>query len=81
MGNPCKVKIIWILLNILTTTLLKQKINCDQEILNRICASKRHNSFFNKHYFDVKEMKSNVLETAFETAESIASLGAIVSLT
>ena len=33
-----------------------------------------------KHCLDVYEMKRNVLETAFETAESIASLGAIVSV-
>ena len=35
----------------------------------------------NKHCFDSYEVKRNVLETAFETAESIASLGAVVSLT
>ena len=37
-------------------------------------------SLIKKNCLDVYEMKLNIVEAAFETAESIASLGAIVSI-
>ena len=38
-------------------------------------------SYSYRHSFDYCEVKRNLLESAFETAESIVSLGAVVSLT
>ena len=40
----------------------------------------KQGALFRKNCLDVYEMKCNVIEAALETAESIASLGAIVSI-
>ena len=59
---------------------LDQTSECMKTFAQPLFPYKVHNTERNTTRLDVGEVKTNILESAFDTAESVASIGAIVSL-